>query len=434
MNFIHVLNVVNVYLYNTTGFLLFFTALLFTLATRLIQLRAIPLFFKLIIGGVQKKSQGTSNSINSLYALFTAMSTSMGMGTIVSPSIAIVVGGPGALVWLIVFALIGSVIKFVEVTCGIRFRTTTKDGKILGGPMQYLHKVTPWLGAWYAYATIFLFTCWSALQANVLAETLYYENVPVWVTGLLLSLLVYIMLLGGAQRIGEFNSKLVPIMFTLYVSTALYIIITNLGAAHAALATLFTHLFSPAPALGGFAGASSWLAFQCGIHRGALITESGVGTAAIPHSMADVKKPTDQAVLAMTSVWADTFLCFLSGMLVLISGVWKDGIVCNTMVYQTFMLFVPQWGRFILISCIVMFVTGTIIGNSFNGRQSYAAVTRYGHLYWYYGLVCGAIFLGSMANVPLIWALADSVLPFVVIPHIVGLLYLFYNHRQEFNI
>lgn len=434
MNFINVLNTANVYLFNTAGFILFCTAVILTIVTRCVQLRSLPHFFTLITKGIASSTQKQTNSVHPALALFTAMSTSMGMGTIVSPSIAIVTGGPGALFWLIAYALLGSVIKFVEVVCGIRFRTTTKTGQILGGPMQYLHKISPYLGRWYAYATVFLFTCWSALQSNVLAETLHHEHVPVWITGITLAILVLIMLHGGAQRIGEFNSKLVPVMFVVYVASALYIILTNIHAAHSAIMLMFHHVLYPAPIVGGFIGASIWWAFQSGIHKGALITESGVGTASIPHSMANTQKPTDQAILAMTSVWADSFLCLLSGILVLLSGVWKEGVISNTMVYKTFIQFIPHWGRLILITCITMFVTGTIVGNSFNGRQSYAALTKYKHLYSYYAFVCGAIFLGAITDVPVIWSITDSLLPLVALPHVAGLLYLFFNYRAEFEI
>ena len=406
-------------------------ALIFTIIMKGIQIRALPQFFRLIRFGVSPEtSEQKTREISPFHALFTAMSTSLGIGTIVGPSIAIVTGGPGALFWMFFYAVCGAAIKFVEVTFGVYFRTQTKDGFVLGGPMQYLHEAHPFLARWYTYATVFLFTNWSMVQSNVLSETLAYVYIPPLVTGCVFASLIFIMLCGGAKRVGNFNSKLVPVMYVLYVGSCLFILLSDINRFFTIIKLIVQHAFAPAAALGGFLGASVITAMRTGIYRATFITESGMGTAAIPHSMANVEKPTDQGILAMTSVFADTFVFTLSGLIVLTNNTWQQGIVCNTLVHNVFQQHFPLFGHYLIVLCIVLFAMGTMVGNSFNGRQSFAAITQYKYLMWYYAFVSSVIFFGALIQAPLVWSISDRILPFVVIPHLFGLVYLFIKNRK----
>jgi AGCS family alanine or glycine:cation symporter len=406
-----------------TAFILCIVALYFTLRFRFIQFRKIPYFIHLITRGVPG-SVSTQKMINPFYALFTAMSTSIGMGTIVGPSVAIIMGGPGALFWLIMYAILGAATKFVEVTSAVAFRTTT-DSSVIGGPMQYLSIINARLGFWYAAATVILFAGWSGLQTNVLADVLHQEGIPHWLTGLLLALLVYTMLAGGAQRIGKFNTQLVPVMFTLYVTIGIAILFNHSAMLGQTLRLILQSAFTTQAAVGGALATSIYTAFCSGIYKGAFITESGIGTSAIPHALANVQKPSDQGILAMTSVFVDTFLCTLSGLLVLVTGIWHQATcVNNTFMYRVFESNFHHIGRAILVLSIIMFATGTVIGNSFNGRQSFATITNSQWLDYYALGICIIIMLGSISNVPLLWSLIELLLPFVAIPNALGLVYL----------
>jgi AGCS family alanine or glycine:cation symporter len=414
-----------------TSFILFGTAIYLTYALKLIQFRSFSRFLSLLIDGVKtQKKSNVKNAISPIAAMFTAMSTSLGIGTIIGPSVAIIMGGPGALFWLIFYCVFASVIKFAEVTFAVHFRDRTKEGLILGGPMEYLTKAQPWLGQWYAYATIILFAGWTSVQANVIAETLAQEYVPEWLTGMLIAVLVFIMLNGGAKRVGAFSSKIVPVMSVLYLIACLSILYLNRFGLNDAFGLIFNNILSSTPAVGGFLGASIFSAFRSGIYKGAYITESGVGTAAIPHSMADVARPSDQGVLAMISVFADTFLCLLSGLLVLTTNVWKINYLSNILMYKIFGQTMPLFGRPILILTITLFALSTIIGNSFNGRQSFASITQYKYLMVYYIFICLAIFFGAVSNVPLVWAIIEVLLPFVVIPNALSIIYLAKKYRH----
>jgi len=284
------------------------TGIFLTIKTRFMQIRGLPRFFKILKGGIKEDKHEKAKTLSSTHALFTAMATTLGMGNIIGPSVAVLTGGPGALFWLVVYAFFGSVTKFTEVTFAIRTRERTKDGRIVGGPTEYLSLVSKWLGFWYGILTMFLFPGWAALQANTLAEILSYEGVPTWTTGFGLAAVLLFVIFGGISRVGSVASKLVPIMFVLYVGFATMILLSNIGLVGIAFKLIISHIFSPCAPVGAFVGATIYMALRSGVYRGIYITEAGIGTSSIPHALADVKRATDQGVLAMFSVAADTVL------------------------------------------------------------------------------------------------------------------------------
>jgi len=413
--------------------IVFFSVGIFlTLLTRFAQIRAFPRFISLITGGVSRTTDG--NTISSFHALFGAIATTMGMGNIVGPSMAIMVGGPGALFWLLVYIVLGSVIKFAEVSFAVSTRVQTAEGNIIGGPMQYLKQVSPFVAHWYNSAIIILLMSWSSLQSNTLAYILVQESVPAWCTGLFLAFLTCVVLLGGAKRFGSFASTCVPVMFVLYVSCALFILFRDMTALRAAIELVLSSITTPAAAVGGFAGASLFQATRIGILRGILMTEAGVGTAAIAHSLADTKKPSDQGILAMCSMVSDAALSTISGLLALVTGVWMEGEFRSTLVYEVFLMNLPFWGRYILVMSVVLFVLTTVIGNSFNGMQSFNVLTRYRWRNVYIAAIICIIFSGALVSAPLAWEIADTIMVFVAIPNLIGLTILACRHYGTLKI
>ena len=194
-------------------------AIILTIKTGFLQIRGIPRFWALISHGIRRKQEnaGGMRTINSMHALFVAMATTIGIGNVVSPSIAIMVGGPGALFWLILYIILGSSIKFTEVVFALHTRIKTDGGHVIGGPMRYLTLVNPLIAQWYGVAITVLMAGWSAVQANTLSSILVHESVPAWFTGLMLATVVWIVLKGGAQRVGDVASVLVPIMSCGYI-------------------------------------------------------------------------------------------------------------------------------------------------------------------------------------------------------------------------
>ena len=428
MCFSELLSYINNYILVIPSVILFFgTSLILTFKTGFIQIRALPRFLSLIFNGVRrKKEEKNVEGMTTFQALFTAMATTIGMGNVVSPSLAIMVGGPGALFWLIFYMLFGSVLKYTEVTFALATRQYLKDGFILGGPIQYLKEVSSFLSAWYGYLILICLISWSSAQSNTLANIMAIEGVPHWLVGLSLSIFVITALLGGAKRVGVVASNLVPIMFVLYVLFSMSILLYNPLELWHAIQLMWKSAFSPAAAMGGFLGATVLRAMKEGIFRGIFITESGVGTSAIPHSLADTKRPTDQGILAMGSVLADTFLSALSGFLVLVTNVWSYGCYRTTLVYEVFKLNSPGMGQYVLLLSITLFVLTTVMGNSFNGMQNLGVLTKDNKVMMGLYIIFNSalIFLGSMLDMKLLWDIIDICIMFVAIPNLIGLLVL----------
>lgn len=401
-----------------------------TFKTRFVQIRAFPRLVSLVTGGVEHHHSEKEKMINPFHALLTAMSTTIGMGNIAGPSIAVITGGPGALFWLVIYSFFGAVTKFTEVVLAMTLRKKLPDGSVLGGPTQYLKDISPLLGMWYGGITVFLFAGWSGLQANTLANVFFLESVPKWITGFVLAVVVFMVMMGGIKRIGAVASKLVPFMFILYVSFALFILFSDLRVLCHALGLIFHHVFTPCAAVGGFLGATVISALKTGVHKSVYITESGLGTSSIPHSMADTDQVRDQAILAMFSVAADMVLSILSGLLVIVTGVWSRGEFSSTLVYEVFRDYSSGFGKYVLLASITLFVLTTVIGNSFNASQSFASFTRYRGMTAYYIFLCVIIFVGALVQVPLAWKIMDILLVLVAIPHLVGLFALSLKHSK----
>ena len=407
------------------------SGILLTFKTRFIQIRAFPHFISLLRKGVKQHHQvKNEKTINPFQAVLAAMATTIGMGNIVGPSIAISTGGPGALFWLIAYSFFGSVTKFTEVLFAVNMRTRLQDGSILGGPTQYLRHVSVFLGQWYGALTLFLFAGWSGIQANTLASIFALEAIPAWATGICLAIFTFIVLLGGIKRIGELASKLVPLMFVLYVGFAFSILLSNVSNVLVALKLIVSCAFTPAAAAGGFLGATVISAMRTGIQRNMHITEAGLGTSSIAHSMTDVDKSSDQATLAMFSILADTTIAFLSGLLVLSTGKWMSTAFSNTIIYEVFKSYSPGFGKWVLLTTVTLFVVTTVIGNSFNATQSFASFFRYRGIKWFYALLALIIFCSCLMHSPSVWKMMDVIQVLVAVPHIIGLLILAFRYGK----
>lgn len=414
--------------------LFFAVAILLTFRFGFLQFRALPRFFQIVSGGVKERHKYDASKISAFQALFTAMAATIGMGNVVGPSVAIYFGGPGALFWLLVYVFFGSMTKLTEVVLGLHTRERLPDGHIVGGPMQYLKQVHPFFGYWYMSVVIFLFMGWSGLQANTLGQIFEMDGIPKWMVGVGLAALVYMVVIGGIHRIGVVASKLVPLMFVLYVSFALLILFRDIPALCNAFALIGANIFSPAVPMGAFAGASIMTAMKWGVYRSIHITEAGLGSSSIAHSMSDTNKPLDQGILAMVSMLADATLSMLSGLLVLVTGIWTYGDFRPTFVYEAFKMSSPFLGSVVLVVSVSLFVITTVIGNTFNGMQAFASLTRDRYMGWYLAATLFIIAWGSIAEPRAAWKMTDIVLTLVVIPNVIGVAVLALRHPQYFKL
>jgi alanine or glycine:cation symporter, AGCS family len=424
--------------------LILLASLFLTVKMRFVQLRFIPSLFKMLAASIFKmKSYEGQNTILPHRALFTAMSTTLGISTIVGPVIAIRLGGPGALLGFLLTSFLGSAATYAEVNLSIQYRKRLADGTIMGGPMQYLrHIFSPAAAKWYAICCLVLMTVWSAAQANQLAAILDSPllgsyRIPAAASGVVIALLILMTMMGGIKRIGSFSSKLVPIMFILYIGSCFWILFCNfekLGEIFLLIAQSITSPYSMATGtvIGGAVSALRW-----GIFKGVQCCEAGVGTQAIPHSMAETKDPRAQGTLAMLSTYSAGCVAFLSGCVALITNTWQDpslplGI---SMVAASFEQYFSVVGLVVVAISSFLFGFGTILGNAYNGSQCYGYLYENRKRIYYLAATACMIFVGAIAEVTTIWSLIDIVLACMALPHIAALVYCAHKtpHVLSFN-
>lgn len=403
--------------------------ILLSILTNFPQLKNLHEFIKIL--SLKKSHESTLKTISPLHALYIAMSTTLGMGNIVSPAIAIAFGGPGALFWMTVYAIFGSVTKYTEVFFAVKFKRYAKDGSIIGGPTGYLYHIHPFIANWYGIFSIFLFSVWSALQSKTIATIYAHYNIEEYITGFMLALFVLGMLISGTKTIGKFAARIVPLLFIFYATTTLTILLSNIDLLREAILSIFQHAFAPTAPIGGFIGASALIGLRQGIFKGAFTTEAGIGTAAIAHSYAQTDNPKQQAILGMYSIFINNFLCIISGLIALITGVWKTGCVSNDLTLKAFTIAMPTFGPVILTATISMCIIGATLGNSFNGSKTFGFFTNNRFMNFYYVFVATLIFLGSIVDTHTLWQISDLILPLIVIPNLLGITILTLKYRKE---
>lgn len=423
------------HLYTSCAAVLFLaTALFLTIKTHCIQIRGFGRFWRLIAHGVPKKqvasAQERATMMGPIQALFTAMGTTIGMGNMVGPTIAIMTGGPGALLWLVIYIFLSSALKYAEVVFALRTRVTTPDGHVVGGPMYYLRAVHPFLAQWYTAVMVLLFAGWSSIQSNTLATIFALEGAVPWMVGAGLALIMLLVIGGGARRVGAVASTLVPCMFLCYLVVACIILSKDPSALWRAIREVVSAALKPQAPIAGFMGVTFMQTLRAGVYRGIHITESGLGSSSIPHAVASVQHPTDQGILALFSGIADSLLCSISGLLVLVTGVWMTGTFRSTLIYEVFKLHAPAGGSLILLATIVLFVLTTIIGNSFNGMQLMTSVASHRVVQVYVLVSAFIIFGGALMQAPVVWQFMDVLMACAAIPNLIGLIVLSVRYKE----
>lgn len=413
-----------------SAIIILIACLILSIRTRFIQFRLLPYMAKSLVRSLwgQVSSKEEDNKILPHKALFTAMSTTLGISTMISPVIAIHLGGPGALIGYLLTTILGSAATYTEVSLAVVHRKEHVSGKIMGGPMQYLERLlSPALAKWYAVFCLLLMCAWSGAQANQLAAILSSPlvgsfSIPAVVTGALLAFFVTIILLGGIKRIADFSAKLVPMMFTLYLGASFWIIFSNLEKMPDLIALVVKSALSPyelatGSVVGGIAGALRW-----GIFKGMHSNEAALGTQTIPNSMSQ-SDALHQGALSMVSTYSAGFVAILSGFVALITNTWQDptlGLGID-MVAASYQMYFSTAGVAVVVICAALFGVGTALGNGFNGGHCFEYLTknRFSSLY-----VLGSgliIFLGAISEVTLFWAMSDIVLALVAVPHALSL-------------
>jgi len=407
-------------------------SILLTIKTRFVQFRSLPVMFSLLYKSLLKKDGTTQHTIKPHRALFTAMATSLGIGNIVAPIVAISFGGPGALLGFLLATIFGTATAYTEVSLAITSRKKLPDGKIMGGPMQYLRSINPWLAFLYAASACVMLVSWSGKQANTLATLLSAYSIPTYLTGIIIAIIVSLILNHGIKLIGKLAEKVVPIMFFLYAGSMLWIIGMHADKLLYAVKLVFFSAFSPQALAGAGVGVGLQAALSWGLSEAAFANEAGVGTITIPHSMSASENPIDQGILSMLSVYTSGFLCMLSGLALLVSGAWQTsgsdvGItVLATMLRTHF----ATLGPFILLLCVILFAFSATLGNSYNGSQCFLYVTKNRWLRFYHAFIALAIFFSAILDVKTLWSLGGYFIVPVAIPNIIGIVILSFKRGK----
>lgn len=372
--------------------------------------------------------------ISNYQALTTALAATVGTGNIVGVATAIAIGGPGALLWVWITGLLGMASKYTEAYLGVRFRETDSHGRQLGGPQVYLKRgIKGPLGQILAvsfalFAFIASFGIGNLTQGNSVAagmETTF--GIDPWITGIILFIAVGAVLLGGIEGIGRITAAFVPMMIVLYVGGGLVALALMADQLPAALALVFTDAFTGTAATGGFLGASIMMAVRYGVARGIFSNESGMGSAAIAAAAAKTSHPTRQALVSMTQTFIDTMIVVsITGLVIVCSGVWDQGAdTAATMTGTAFATVLPgEWGHTIVSVSLIFFAFSTILGWSYYGERSIAALVGDWVTIPYRMLFTVVAFLGATTELELAWTFSDLANGLMALPNLIGLLIL----------
>ena len=408
-------------------------AVFLTVHSRGIQFRGLRLMAKLLL---RRSPAAQEATVSCRRALFAAMSTTIGIGNIVGPIVAIGFGGPGALVCYILASVFGAATTFSEVSLALRYRHVREDGGIEGGPMTYLRAgLSPAAAKIYAACGCVLLLGWSTNQSNTLSSLLAPHGISPMATGLFLACTVLLVLLGGVQAVAAVSARLVPLMCLLYCAATCYVILCHTDRLPAVAQLIFSGFWKPQALVSGVGVHTALEMLRWGLARAVQANEAGVGTATIVHSQASGTSSMEQGVLAMASVYANGFLCVLTGVTVLVSDAWQTpGVAFDvTLLAQVFLDHLPQLGPWPLIGCAFMFAFGTIVGNCYNGGQCFLYLVQPRRLMWYHLAAAVTVFAGTLCDLRFVWSLVDFLILPVVLLHLFVVLRLTLQGKVSFD-
>ena len=403
--------------------------LFLTVGSRFLTIMKIPFGFSLLWKG--RIPGNDAGDITPFNALMTSLSATIGTGNIAGVATAIFLGGPGAVFWMWMTALVGMGTKYAEAVCAVRFREKDENGNFVGGPMYYIQNGMGanwrWLAITFAlFAGIAGFGIGNMVQSNSIADALYTTfDIQHLYTGIIVALLVGAVLLGGIQRISQVAGALVPFMAALYILASIVVLAINANAMPAAFGLIFTHAFSPAAATGGFAGAAVWAAIRFGVARGMFSNEAGLGSAPIAHAAAKTKGPVSQGLVAMLGTFIDTLIvCTFTALAILSTGVWTSGATGAALTSAAFEAALPGFGGVIIAVSLAIFAFTTIIGWSYYSERSLQYLFGTGIIMPFRAVWSLAAIVGATVKLGFIWLLADTLNAMMAIPNLVALVVL----------
>lgn len=418
-------------------FLLCGTGIYFTFKTKFIQVRKFGESFKSVFGGITLKGKkADSDGMSSFQSLTTAIAAQVGTGNLAGAATAIALGGPGAIFWMWVSAFFGMATVYSEAVLSQKFKTKV-DGEVTGGPAYYISKGLKNKSLGKFLAGFFSISCVLALgfmgnmvQANSIADafnTAFGMN-PL-IVGIIVAVLAGFIFIGGMGRIASVTEKLVPIMAGFYIVFSLGILVMNIGEIIPALTAIIVGAFNPSAVAGGVVGATIKQAVRYGVARGLFSNEAGMGSTPHAHAVAKVKHPGEQGVVAIISVFIDTFVILnLTAFVIITTGALSatDGsgkaLQGIQLTQEAFARGLGSFGHTFIAICLLFFAFSTIVGWYFFGELNIKYMFGKKGLTPYRVLVLIFIVVGSLLRVNLVWELADMFNGFMVFPNLVALL------------
>ena len=410
-----------------------------SIRTRFLQIRKFPYSMKVTLGRMMKKKEASDGALTPFQAVCTALAATVGTGNVAGVAGAIAIGGPGAVFWMWVSALLGMCTKFAEVTLAVHFRETNAQGDLVGGPMYYikngLDKKWHFLAYLFAaFGVLAVFGTGNATQVNTITTAIdsalsSFNVLPAdavklvnLIIGVALAIIIALILIGGIKRIGNVTSKLVPFMAIMYIVLALGVIIFHIKSVPAVFASIIEGAFNPASVTGGVVG-SFFMSMKKGVSRGIFSNEAGLGTGSIAHACADTKKPVKQGFFGIFEVFVDTIIiCTMTALVILCSGVSVNyGEAAGAeLTISGFTAVYGSWVSIFTAVAMCCFAFSTIIGWGLYGTRCIEFLFGSRSNKPFMVLYSLTAIVGATMNLGLMWSIAETFNGLMVIPNLIA--------------
>ena len=434
-------SVVNNFIWGVPAMLCIFgVGLYLSIRTHFLQIRKFPYAIKTTIGRMFRKRNASDGALTPFQAVCTALAATVGTGNIAGVAGAIAIGGPGAVFWMWISALLGMCTKFAEVTLAVHFREKNTNGDLVGGPMYYIKNGLGEKWIWLAYlfaafGVLTVFGTGNATQVNTITTAINSAllnfhvisegavSTSNLIIGIVITILVGMILLGGIKRIGQVTEKLVPFMALLYIVLALGVVLMNIRVLPAVFVSIIRGAFQPSAVTGGVVG-SMFMSMKKGVSRGIFSNEAGLGTGSIAHACADTRKPVKQGMFGIFEVFADTIvICTLTALVILCSQVPVNyGAAAGAeLTIQGFTSVYGDWVSIFTAVAMCCFAFSTILGWGLYGARCIEFLFSEKVIKPFMVAYSLVAILGATANLGLMWSIAETFNGLMAIPNLIAL-------------
>lgn len=403
------------------------TGFYLSLSTGFFSIRKLGFILKNTLLKMFSKDKKGEGEVTAFQAVATALAATVGTGNIAGVATAIALGGPGAVFWLWLAAIMGMTTKFAEVVLAVNYRERTEDGRFVGGPMYYITNGLgwKWLAVLFAiFGAIAAFGIGNMVQSNSVALAMESTfGVAPMITGIILAIITALVIVGGIKRIGAFTEVLVPFMAAIYILGGIIVLVTKADQIPHAFSMIFGQAFTGTAAVGGFAGSTIMHAIRFGVARGVFTNEAGLGSAPIAHAAATTDHPVRQGLWGVFEVFIDTIvICSMTALAILTTGVWESGQSGAVLTSAAFEAAIPGIGNYIVSIGLVLFAYSTIVGWEYYGERCFEYLVG-PKLNMVYRVVWVAlVVVGAVGGLEFMWSLADTLNGLMAFPNLIGVL------------